>query len=102
MCSNQWGRYAPIRSRNKIPKKTLIQIGSIGSQFNKPNLFEASSLYLEGNIFNVSDSIHNKISEMDKIYEYYPDLLIPMIFENYTRFPEQPYLDQVNRSFFPY
>lgn len=42
MCSNQWGRYAPIRSRNKIPKKTLIQIGSIGSQFNKPNLFEAT------------------------------------------------------------
>ena len=23
MCSNQWGRYAPIRSRNKIPKKTF-------------------------------------------------------------------------------
>ena len=58
LCSNQWGRYAPIRSRNKIPKKTLIQIGSIGSQFNKPNLFEATI----SEIFNHKKANKNFIS----------------------------------------
>ncbi|CAG5113008.1 Oidioi.mRNA.OKI2018_I69.chr2.g7159.t1.cds [Oikopleura dioica] len=65
----------------------------------KPHLFEASTRYLEGNIFNATDSLDDKLAEMDRLYDCYPDLMLNMVFENYGRVvPEQRFSNQEKLS----
>ena len=82
LCSNQWGRYAPIRSRNKIPKKTLNdqKKNYVVSDFQKSErdfAFIVNKEVSSQDLINAISVVDSKLISNIKVFDIYEGENIP-------------------------